>query len=158
MLVVSSFAAASATLPEFNRASPQPIPNLADREHIDLDDLEQAYGPLPPEAFALIALFVYDTNTSKRTWVHGTGINRTEVTETLFEGEPFRYELSGRFKRDPLADIEDSDVSDRKQLDSLLQAIRELSTTEEVSTIRKVRNTELGDRTFAPPEPGEGSA
>lgn len=161
MLVVSSFAAAASTSLEFNRASPRPIPNLADREHIDIDDLEQAYGPLPPEAFALIALFVDDTNTTKRTWIHGTGINRTEVTETLFEGEPFRYELSGRFKRDPLAGIEDSDVmflsfscdgteppactidvSDRKQLDPLLQTIRERSTTEEVSTIRKAQNAD----------------
>jgi hypothetical protein len=161
LLVLAPLAAAAALPPEFNRAAPRPIPNLADREHIDLDDLEQAYGPLSPETFALISLLVDNSNATKRTWVHGTGVNRTEVTETLFEGEPLRYTLSGRFKRDPLAGIKDSevmflsfscdhttppvctiDVSDRKQLDPLLQAIREFSTTKEVSAVRNARNAD----------------
>lgn len=55
LLMLATLAAAAAPPPEFNRATPRPIPSLADREHIDLDDLEQAYGPIPPEAFALIS-------------------------------------------------------------------------------------------------------
>jgi hypothetical protein len=93
---------------------PRPIPRIEHARPITIEFLNQEYGPLPPCVLRVLEPLLEtgtarikeehedDPRFSERTWKIAVGEEAYEVKEKLFEGEPIRFSVSGRFYFDPL--------------------------------------------------------